>query len=394
MFTGFSNKRSSFFFLFLICDLALLSVRAETAEGERTEPLHVLAKEIVQSINERDSAAFCANIDMPFLAMRTAEKAYSQNPERELFALGLGFGFSEYCHGFIGKNETHNSHAKFLPSVERDKVGKFLIRLDSPDLNSDYIEFEARKNENGDYEVVDWYLLTTGQFASDRFGVFSRLLTRPDKTILKNYFKIDSFSPELIQQIKKMEVLNRIGRERKALKIYLGLPNEVKYERSMLAYGFGLANRSGLETEYRLLSNEIAAKYSKEPWAAYLLVEHYQFQKQWEKALAAINILDSKYGNDGVMEDWRATIYLDKEDYDNAITHAENAIEHEPNLADGYLSLIDGYIGAKRFQSAIEVMKQVEAKFNLAFDKAELKAEPSYTEFVNSKSFTAWSQSP
>ncbi len=370
--------------LYSVC--ALASVKADTSSK-----LQNIADTIVSSLNERDPDAFCSVLDFDRLAWRSAKKVFDIKTEQDDFVKGLKSKSSQLCGRITNNIKLANGQAKFIRLTKRAGNNRILVRLDLGESGFDYLEFLVARKPNRNYQIIDWYQLTTGQLMSDTMGAISRLMIDPDPGLLKKLLGVKQVDKEIVSQIRLMANLMRTGRFDEAYNAYSKMPLQVKNKRIMITLGITAASRSGDEAKYKKLLGELAHHHGDDPSAAFLLIDHYFYQGAWDKVLSSIDAIESRFGQDGMTELLRANVYLSTEDFAKLERHAKKAMEIEPDFVDPYFSLSTGYINSENFQDAVKIFDQLVSKFGYNFSKEDFLSDPAYSKFVSSKAFKNWS---
>ena len=351
----------------------------------------LLAANIVDAINGGDATALCATIDIDEMALLTAKKAFEKSSDREDFIKGLKRGFNNLCQRFVNSVKAGEGQAKFLRTRKYKLQDSIVIRLDMGNSGFDYLEYLTHKNKQGKYQVIDWYQLSTGQFISDTVGVITRLVIQPDPNLIKRFFGMTSVNNDVMDEIKQMGTLSRLGKYKEALAAYSRLPPKIKNNRILMTTGISFAIHSKQDDKYQEMLKELARHHSKDPAAAFMLIDHYFYEENWDKALESVGFIESKFGQDGVTELLRANIYYSKKDYANQERHAKRSIELEPDASDAYFTLLAGYLEIKEFQKVVSVFDQIMDRFEISFSRADFEDDEVYKDFVKSNAYKNWS---
>jgi tetratricopeptide (TPR) repeat protein len=158
----------------------------------------------------------------------------------------------------------------------------------------------------------------------------------------------------------------------------------------MLQTRVGTASMAKLDDAYRSALGQLAQRYGDDPSAAFLLLDHYFFERQTDKILEAVTTIEKRVGVDGVTRLFRANASMMAGRYDEAVKFAQESIRLEPDLLDSYYSLAEGYLGQKRYPEAVATLSGAGAKFGLVFDRAEFAKDPRYAELMKSAAFRKW----
>ncbi|TLU64365.1 hypothetical protein FE810_12255 [Thalassotalea litorea] len=386
-------KRSIYTKVFKLLSTILLVTGALSAplsaKENRAQKLEEFGALIVNVLNERDAEAFCRQIDFNDLAMRAAKDIFDKKSEQSDYARGFNKSSAQICERVVANLEYAEGKTKFRGIVERDGQKRIVVRFDLGDSGFDYVEYRV-KSLNNEYQIFDWYQLTTGQLVSETIGAMSKLMMDPNPGILKKLLDIKTIDKDLSSQMTTMFQAFRDKRFKDVLTAYESLPDPVKYSRIIITYAMAAANHSGDEAKYKGMLSVLAEHHSSDPSAAFMLVDYYYYQGDWDKVLASIDTLESRFGKDAMLELLKANVYWGNGDYLSLEQHAKNAIAMEPDFEDPYFTLAQGYIELEQFENATNIFDLLVNNFGYYFSKEEFAADPSFSIFVASQAFANW----
>ncbi len=366
----------------------LYSVNAFSSDN--SSKLLAVADDIVSAFNERNPERFCSVLNFDHLARLSAEKSFEVKTEQDNFVKGFLSTTSQACNQIIQNVQRSGGQAKFLRITKRAGSDRILVRLDLGESGFDYMEYLAERKANGDYQVIDWYQLSTGQLFSDTIGAISRLMIDPNPGLVMKFLGVKKVDQDVVDQIRTMTNLIREGKFDEASDTYTKLPSHVKDKRIMITVGMTAAIRGGNEARYKELLGDLAQHHGDDPSAAFMLIDYYFYQKTWDKVLASVDAIESRFGQDAMLELLRANVYLGNNELEKLEHHARKAIEIEPDFVDPYFTLSTGYVNAEKHAEAVKIFDVLVSKFGYQFNKDDFYAEPLYSKFVQSKAFKDW----
>jgi pentatricopeptide repeat protein len=374
----------------LLILFGLQSSSGFTESGNSQSKQVNLANTLLSAFNQYDSELLCSVIDFETLGIRSAEKIFEKKIERDAFLNGFIKTSDRSCRQIIKNIKTANGSAKLLRTTKVKNDDRILIRLDLGDLGFDYLEFITRTVTNGSYRVVDWYQLTSGQLVSDTMGGIARMVIDPNPSLLKRMLGANQINKEAMNQIQMMVSLISKGKSTEAYDAFTSLPESLKSKRLLILFGIGAASRTGDDEKYKESLALLAKYHSDDPSAAVMLIDYYFYQGAWDKVLSAIDTIESRFGNDAMLELLRANVFLSKNVDPKFEYHAKNAIAMESDFIDAYFTLINGYVSKKNYEQMIKVFDQMMSRFEYQLKKEDFYEEPLYSDFVKSKAFKEW----
>jgi hypothetical protein len=374
--------KAAFSFLLLLC--AVLPASADV----RVDRVEKVGREIVRAFNERDEKGFLAVVDMDVLGQRVAQGMQLSPTDQKSFLEGFRRGGARNLVLTLFKAlDSTQGTVRFLRVVPPSKV---LVRFDLGGQGYDYYEFIVQPDVYGGLRAVDWFQLSRGALVSQAVGALAQLMIAPSPDLLRSLFGLKTVDKAIIDQMQGISAKQREGRYAEALAEIERLPDPIANSRVMLQTRVGTASMAKLDDAYRSALGQLAQRYGDDPSAAFLLLDHYFFERQTDKILEAVTTIEKRVGVDGVTRLFRANASMMAGRYDEAVKFAQESIRLEPDLLDSYYSLAEGYLGQKRYPEAVATLSGAGAKFGLVFDRAEFAKDPRYAELMKSAAFRKW----
>jgi tetratricopeptide (TPR) repeat protein len=266
---------------------------------------------------------------------------------------------------------------------------RVLVRITFAEEGFDYMEFVV-ETQNGRTRAVDWFQLSQGQLFSITVGALTRLFTAPDAGVLGRLFGLEKIDPETVATMTRFAEQKRKGQFREALATSRKLPDRIANDRVMLVVQASLAALAKDDAEYERVLGKIAARYSDDPGAAFMLMDHYFLKQDLPRFLKAIDAVEKRIGVDGVTRQLRAAGYYGLKDYATSLKYADESIGLEPGRLGGYDVRASALVGLGRFGDAIAQYKALEEDYELMFTREVFADDPMFEKFVASKEFKAW----
>ena len=124
-----------------------------------------------------------------------------------------------------------------------------------------------------------------------------------------------------------------------------------------------------------------------------ILIDHYFFEQQLDRSLAAIAGLELAVGGeDASISSLRGNVLAEMKRYPEAAQACRRAIASEPDFKQGYWCLITVGTSSNDGKVAVEGLTAYEQAFNLSFDPDKLAAKDAYKEVARTREFAAWAK--
>src|SRR5215831_15222014 len=347
--------------------------------------------ELAAALNKVDMDALEKMIDLQALATRVARKMAIS--ERETSGFVAGFSKKGSINSLLANTleSLRRAHGKveLMRVVQRGEERRPLLRYDLGDNGFDYHEYILESTASG-YRIVDWYQLSTGELTSATIAVASKLLMDPNPGFLKSLLGVSAVNDDLVVRFKSIGQLEREHKFVDAIGVIEKMPPELANSRVLMVKAASLASASGDDSRYRRALSNLAERHGDDPTLAFMLLDHYFYEGNVDKALQSIAAMEARLGRDGVTELLKANIHYSKHHYDEMVSHAQQAILLEPNRPNAYFVLALGYISKEQYPMAIETYSTLGSKLGYRFTRAGFESDPKMKKFVQSAAFKSW----
>lgn len=388
------NQSLHRFFLALVVLLAAAQAVADKkplAGRADLSAYDAFGRDIAESLNAQKGEVFSRAIDQDYLIKRIFRDFSRENRSLQGLREGVGRGFDQV--GTSYSDSLHaNGRASFIRSRFVDNTPKVLLRLYFGDLGVGFMELELHKAADGKILIRDWYDYANGSLFSDTVRQNLLLVYSEQDGLLERFLGVGHFEQDLARQFRDLVTLARQGEHEQWFKIYGALKPEVKYSRVLLLMRTEVANASNDEKLYRAALTDLASHFGEDPTLGLMLVDHYFYEKSYDKAQQVLDRFIAHLGGDAALSNLKSSLYLAAGDYEQAIAQAQRAIAQDVNYQDAYWVLLNARISLRHYPQALEVMGQLEHTFALSFDAQELAAIPEYADFAQSAAFKQWRQ--
>jgi hypothetical protein len=197
---------------------------------------------------------------------------------------------------------------------------------------------------------------------------------------------------ERADDLRRIAALVRERKGAEALAALDHLPADLGATRNVRLMRVAAA-RAVSDQAYQKELEAIAAAYPRDPSIAMLEIDGAFLRKDYDAALANIDIVDAAIGGDSWQDAIRALALLHRGrpgDLDRAAARAEAATRAEPSLAKGWWSRLEVELARKRWPEALAVMDELMRRFQAAFTEESMRRAGVYDELFATPEYAAW----
>ena len=373
----------------LLAVLVLIAAsHAATADTPSQEAFEV-ANAFVDAFNERDERAMAAILDMEAVARRAAPLV-SNDPEfQNGFIQGATQSKNQVVANILRPAAQQEGWATLRKVERRAGFTWALVRMTFGDGALDYMDLVLSKEGAESTRVIDWYSLSAGVLVSTQLGGTSQLFTNPSPSLIERLFGTPT-TEDTAKSIQEIIKLNQSGQPAAAFGLYKKLPESLQNERAMINMALGINAGLNDEAGYRMLLDRLAEHHGDDPSASFLLIDHYFYNNEFDKALHSIDVMEKRVGVDGATAQLRANLLLASGDLERARAAAAMGLEAEPDFDRPYYAMIDVCISAEDFDCAVQHYRTLEDRFGYQFDRTVFEQFPELADFMASPEFTSW----
>lgn len=309
------------------------------------------AKRIERSVTQQNEK-FLDNI---FDEKRFTQRVLSEAHQR--------FNLSLATEAKTAITETHWGHQvvaattgagtySLVHQYEKDGHQHLLFRLFQASGAINYHDFELVKTDQG-VKAVDVYVYLSGE-------ELSKILA---ESLVLVSDKLSDMTPDeqsKLLHIKKINELVENGKADEAGQYFDQIPADLKKQRIFQQIHLRIASKLG-DSIYLEALNEYKSSFPQDPNLYLLMLDAYVMEKDYPKALSAVNHLDSALHTDPFLDFYRALVYKLETDPARSRMALEHLHRNMPTFAKGTAELMDNYINAGFTDSAAILLKQAVA---------------------------------
>ena len=248
-----------------------------------------------------------------------------------------------------------------VKQYEKDNRQHLLFRL-YRDGSVNYHDYELVKREDA-IKAIDVFIYMNGE----------RLSTTLTQALLMVQDKMPDMSKTDLDRINKIKTIKGLIAQRdytKAREYYDEMPDDLKKQKLFqmihIQIGSGLGN-----DKYGEAMNEYRALFPSDPNMYLMMVDAYVLDKDYPKALGAVNKLDSFINKDPFQDYYRGLMYKLMKDSLQSRACFERLHAYMPQFSKGTIELIVSYAKTGDMDKAVQLMKQAKNDKTLSPETAQ-----------------------
>lgn len=245
---------------------------------------------------------------------------------------------------------------------------------------------------NGEVKIVDSYIYLTGEFLSDTFkSIYKGVLLKGG--LLGNLTKSKGKTSSLADLVKvqQMKNLKSQGKFQEAYELYNTLSEAGKRKKIYKIANLMITAQLD-EAKYTAAITDYEKEFPNDISLFLVSIDGYIMNKNYDKALEAVNNLDKAIGGDSFLNFFRANIHYLKEEQKEAEALFIEITNEYPNFLEAYDSLLTVYIETNNTTKAIEVLNVMVNDFELPKDVLFDSLKENFPEFYKKEEVINWSK--
>ena len=250
-----------------------------------------------------------------------------------------------------------------------------------------YHDLVFARAKDGSLKVVDLLVLSSGERMSQTMRqLYIPAAASANRTLLQRLTGADSHMAKYAEEWQTFAKLTRTD-PRAAIAAYQRLPQDLR-EMKGVAILLIKASRKVGESERMQAIAELRRIFPNDLAAEFLSIDWYKNQKNYDKALESIDIVEKTIGGDPFLDLLRADIYREKKDFDAAMGKVQNVIDAAPYFLLGYRTFIGIALECGEFDRVLEKLKLLDERFEIEW--SDFGQDADYQEFVASPQYQEW----
>ncbi|MEN7343111.1 MAG: hypothetical protein AAAFM81_09205 [Pseudomonadota bacterium] len=369
---------------------SLLVTFAHAKEGFTKQELIDLGEAYAEAINSNSLERFNAITDEATLANRIADLIGDSEREKSVLVKEFLPAIPVINRQLLGQLAQQQARATVLAVREVNGIYGPLLRLEIGDGFNYAVLLPVRDQQDESKVLVgDSFFSTTGELQSESVGIAGKLMSKPSPEFLNRIFGQRDIDIDLVEKFQRFGQLRQQGRLQEAYDLIDNFPSTVRNHRLVIVNAIQVASRLDDELYLKELSR-LAQHHGENPKVTFALLDHYFFKGDYEAASKALDLMAKTYGDDGLVNVFRANIAFEQSDMEEALKHTRTAIRIEPDFELARWTLLTILIETKRYDECVAVLDVLNDRFGYALSRADFTADPFYDGFLNSQAFDQW----
>lgn len=324
------------------------------------EEAMTLAHKIEHSVANRNSALLDKLFDEEGFAKRVASEAHRSLNKELLKGAMEGIERMRFGQQIVQALDSQGTYL-LVKRYEKDKRQHLLFRLYKGG-SVNYHDYELVKRGDA-IKVIDVFIYINGESLSKTLA--DALLMVQDK--MPDMSKADL---DRLNKIKTIKTLIAQGDYSKARDYYDEMPYDLKKQRLFQLMHIQIGSGMGDEL-YAAAMNEYRTLFPNDPNMYLLMIDAYVLQKDYPKALEAVNKLDSFINKDPFQDYYRGLMYKLLQDTAQSRICFERLHTYMPGFGKGTIELIVSYAKTGQMDKAVQLVKQARNDGSLSTQTVE-----------------------
>lgn len=343
---------------------------------------------IAAALNKRDLDGLYRTLDVDAVTRHVVKDLGLKDADRDSVSKGFPKALRANLDIGVRTIEGTQGTARYMRSGMRDTRAFALVRYDLNDQGIDYVEYYLTPGR----KVEDWYVhsLATLYSTSARLGLATMLKT---DTMLFGLFGTRLTTEADVKPFRDLRERLQAQDFAGAYKALERFPEGFRKTRQWALMRVTYGGRID-EATHRAALRYLAQNFGKEADLQFMLIDHYVFEQQPDRALTSLGALERAIGGeDGATANLRSKILLGAQRVDDSAKACRRGMTLEPDYKQAYWCLVEVGLETKNGKIAVEGLKAYEKAFSTEFDLDKLAGLDPYKEIARTPEFAAWRKS-
>jgi tetratricopeptide (TPR) repeat protein len=343
---------------------------------------------IAAALNQRQSEAMMRMLDVDAIVRLVVKDLGLSAADRDSVRRGLPRALRSTLDMSVNALEANKGSARYLRAGARDGKSFALVRYDLGEQGIDYVEYYLTASQ----KVEDWYVhsVATLYSTSARFDLATMLKT---DSMLFGLFGARLTTQADMKPFTDLRTHLQAQQFAKAYRALEDFPESYRKSRQWALMRVSYGGRLD-EATHRAALRHLASNFGKDADLQFMLIDHYFFEQQFDRALGALSGLERAIGGeDAATANLRGNILIAMKRFDEAAKACRRGMALESDHKPAYWCLVAVGIGAKSGKIAVEGLRAYEKAFAVEFDLKKLGTQDEYKEIARTPEFAAWAKS-
>lgn len=340
------------------------------------------------ALNERDLEAVLRMMDVDAVSARVMKDLGLNATDRESLRKGFPQALRNNVQIGMRSMEGTKGSAKYLRSGVREAKPYALLRYDLGDQGIDYVEYYLTSAG----KVEDWYVHSMATLYSTSARLSLATLFKTD-SMLYGLFGSRLTGSADAKPFSELRANLQAQDFAAAYRTLERFPESFRKTRQWALMRVTYGGRIDDATHRAALAH-LAQNFGAEADLQFMLIDHYLFEDQFDRALASLAALERAIGGeDAATANLRGSILIAAKRFTPAEQACRRGMALESDHKPAYWCLVTVGIATKSGKVAVEGLKAYEAAFATEFDLDKLGAMEPYREIARTPEFGAWKKS-
>jgi hypothetical protein len=342
---------------------------------------------IVEALNARDVDALMRVMDVDEVARLVTKDLGLSAADREKVRVSFPKALRNNLEIGVRTIEGSKGSAKFLRGGKRDARPYTLVRYDLGDQGIDYVEYYLTASG----KVDDWYVHSLATLYSTSAALGLATIFKTDSMlfgILGMRASTEADTKPFTELRARLQKQDFAGAHKALDAFPEGFRKTRQWALMRVTYGARIDDAA-----HRAALRYLAQNFGEDPALQFMLIDHYAFEKQFDRALTALAALERAIGGeDAATANLRGRILVPAKRYEEAARACRRGMALEPDHKPAYWCLVEVGLDANNGKVAIEGLSAYEKAFKVQFDPAKLAGLDAYKAIAKTPEFAAWAK--
>jgi hypothetical protein len=347
----------------------------------------VTGQAIADGLNKRDVEALLRVMDIDAISVLVMKDLGLSAADRA----GVSRGFPKALRGNleIGVRtiEGTKGSARYMRGGKRDARSFALVRYDLGDQGIDYVEYYLTSAG----KVEDWYVHSLATFYSTSAALGLATIFKTDSML----FGLFGTRLTTDADVKPFATLRGNLQAQDFAAAYRTLETFPEGFRKTRQWALMRVTYGGRidDATHRAALSYLAQSFGKEADLQFMLIDHYLFEQQHDRALTSLGALErATGGEDAATHNLRGRILLGARRFDDAAKSCRRGMALEPDHKPAYWCLVEVGLETNSGRIAVEGLTAYEKAFGVEFDPVKLAAMQPYKAISRTPEYAAWAK--
>jgi tetratricopeptide (TPR) repeat protein len=346
-----------------------------------------IGQQVARAVNDQNAQILIELIDVGALARGAARDLDLTPQQAAKLEEGMRGGLRANIEAGLRNFAAKQGSAKFIRTGKHAGRTYALVRVefDAGEGGYEYLEYYVTPAG----QISDWYAHTRGALATESMRIAISSMLDKD-SMLTTLFGLQSVDAKDVARFRAFSQLMAKGDYPGAYRALETLPESYRKSKDWAMLRTSLAGFD--EATYRAALEHLARNFAADPSVQFMLVDHYFYQEQFDRAYEAVVAFEAHVGEDGATNFLKCSCRLASERYDDAVRACERAIAIEPDFKSAYWGMVNLGIAANRPRVALSGLTAYEQAFGVQFDPDKLAKMESYRQLARTPEYAAWAK--